>query len=42
MVTLPEWFVGAFFGGLITSFLWMAGLTALAKITKNARKEDKQ
>lgn len=40
MITIPAWLVGAFFGGLITSFLWLAGLSALAKMTKNARDKE--
>lgn len=31
MIVIPAWLVGAFFGGLITSFLWIAALTAISK-----------
>lgn len=37
-MTIPEWFVGAFFGALITGFLAVAALTWAAQKIEKAKK----
>lgn len=39
-MTIPEWFVGAFFGALITGFLAIAALTWLSQKVQKTKEGD--